>query len=72
MLGRAEIVQILMHAHVSEGMAWEIAIKLSAEYLESMDEAAVRKDTDELVYQYMERIKERIGIWVGTRQKEHR
>jgi len=53
MMSRAEIVDILICRAVPEAMAWEIAMSLKPEYLEAVDETALRRDADELVQNYL-------------------
>ena len=56
MMSRAEIVDILIKEHTAEAEAWKIAIRLNPEYLEAMDQAAVRRDADELICQHVMRM----------------
>ncbi len=58
MMSRAEIVDILIYAHMPEAVAWKIAVALGPDYLEAMDKAAVCRDTDELLSEYLKRARE--------------
>jgi hypothetical protein len=56
MLGRADVVRILMNEGVQEVTAWLIALGMNPTYLEAMDETALRRDVDNIIWNYVERL----------------
>jgi len=53
MLGRAEVVDILVHQGVQEPVAWDIVIAIGTAYFDAMDEVAVRGDVQNMIWGYV-------------------
>jgi hypothetical protein len=54
MLGRAEVVDILMNQGVQEPVAWDIVVTMPPEYFDEMDEVAVSDDITNVIWGYVE------------------
>jgi hypothetical protein len=55
MMGRAEIVDVLVSEGIIERVAWNIAIRLSPQYLEGAEARMVRRSVDRMVWEHLER-----------------
>jgi hypothetical protein len=54
MLGRAEVVDILVHQGVQEPVAWDIVINIGMAYFDAMDAVAVQNDVMNVIWGYVE------------------
>jgi hypothetical protein len=61
MLGRADVVDILMHQGVQEPVAWDIVITTGTEYFDAMDEVAVQSDVQNMIWGYVHQNQEVTG-----------
>lgn len=55
MMGRAEVVDVLLSEGVTEAVAWRIVIRMSPHYLENADATAVRDSVDNMIWEHLER-----------------
>jgi hypothetical protein len=54
MLGRAQVVDILVHRGVQETVAWDIVVSIGTDYFDAMDEAAVQGDVNNVIWGFVE------------------
>lgn len=54
MLGRAEVVDILVSQGVQEPVAWDIVVTMPTEYFDAMDEITVSGDVSNVIWGYVE------------------
>ena len=54
MLGRADVVDILVNQGVQERVAWDIVVTMPFEYFDAMDECAVSGDITNVIWGYVE------------------
>lgn len=52
MLGRAEVVDVLVREGMSETSAWYIALHMAPEYLDILDEPLLQDDVENIVAEY--------------------
>jgi hypothetical protein len=55
MMGRAEIVDILICEGVCEAVAWHIAMEMRPEYLATLNQDIVRETVDNIIWEHLER-----------------
>jgi len=58
MIGRTDIVDILVRRNVPEVKAWEIAMSIEPDYLEAMNKTTVWREVDELLSAYIRRMRD--------------
>ena len=54
MVGRADVVDILVDQGVQEHVAWDIVVTMPPEYFEAMDEITVSGDITNVIWGYVE------------------
>jgi hypothetical protein len=54
-MGRAEVVDVLVSEGIVEPVAWNIAIRMSPQYLEDADALTVRSSVDNIVWEHLEK-----------------
>jgi hypothetical protein len=55
MMGRAEVVDVLVTEGITEPLAWKIAITLSPAFLDDLQTADLRQSVDNILWEHMER-----------------